>query len=503
MKAAKKLPWIILAILALAAFLRLYNLGNESLWLDEAVNVLLCKEGPGSVIDVCVDDGVHPPFYFLLLNLWILIFGQSEVAIRLLSALLGIIAVFLTYKVGCEVCNRRVGLIASLFLAISSFAVYYSQEVLPYSMLLVLTLLSFILFLRVLRAEKPQKTHFLFYALVNVLLCYTHLFGVFTVGAQVLYYLFYRRRYAKARRVFWGTQAVTLAFFSPWIYVLVTNGILGDTAGGLAWIPEPSFSVINSITRALTGAGFIEKAWGAFLMWFFLSLCLAGVFYFPKALQWRGSGEEVQNTGKPPLASLFAGPMIVLVLLWLLFPFFLSLILSFAYKPMMVDRYLIGVIPALCLLAACGIENVASFIGVGGLRAKVTAVMLIAIVAAVSLVGLHSYYVDYHKLDWRAATAFIEQDAQPGDAIVFYPDYEHWPFDYYYEGEHELAVISYKEILEDEGAAAVNERLWLVQLPASANRDINVQRELYYRFGDEALIRRGIFEPLVVYLFDI
>jgi len=503
LRIAKRLPWSILVILVLAVLFRFIYIGTESLWLDEAVNVLLCEEGWGSIREFCVDDGAHPPLYFILLHLWTLLFGQSEVAVRLPSALMGIIAVFLTCKVGYELYSRRVGLIAGFLLAISSFPVCYSQEVAPYSLLLMLTLLSFFIYIRILKEDKPGKKHLILFALVNVLLCYTHLFGVFTAGAQVLYYILYRRRYAGARNVFWVTQAVTLLVFAPWIYVLITNGILNDTARGLAWIPEPSLSLLNSIARGLAGAGFAGSAWGTFLMWFLIVLCLAGIFYLPGAMRIGQKKKKAKNTERATRISLFAEPETNLILIWLLLPFVMALIISFAYKPILVDRYLIGIVPALYLLAARGIVNIASLIGDGSTRAKATTAVLFIIVAAVTASGLYSYYADYHKLDWRGATAYIGQYAQPGDAIVFYPDYERWPFVYYYGGEPEITIISHRAVLGDTGAVAGNERLWLLQLPLGTEKDVSIQRELFYRFGDEALIGWEIVEPFIIYLFDI
>jgi uncharacterized membrane protein len=89
-----------------------------------------------------------------MLHFWMLLFGQSEIAVRALSACLGIISVLLIYKVGRELYNRKIGLIASLLMTISTFAIYSSQEARQYSLLLLLTLLSFLFFIRIIKADK-------------------------------------------------------------------------------------------------------------------------------------------------------------------------------------------------------------------------------------------------------------------------------------------------------------------------------------------------------------
>ena len=151
MRVIKKLPWLLLTILAIAAFLRLYRLGSESIWLDEAFSVLVSKASPISIVKLTATSETHPPLYYLLLHFWMLAFGQSEVALRSLSACFGILSIFLLYKVGCELFNHKVGLLSSSLLAISTFTIWYSQDARPYSLLLCVTLLSFLFFVRIFK----------------------------------------------------------------------------------------------------------------------------------------------------------------------------------------------------------------------------------------------------------------------------------------------------------------------------------------------------------------
>lgn len=114
----KKGPWLLLAILAIAAFLRLHALGSESLWLDEAFSVVWCKTSLVAMVRSTITSETHPPLYYILLHFWMLAFGQSEAAVRSLSACFGILSVLLLYHVGRELFDRKVGLLASFFLAV-------------------------------------------------------------------------------------------------------------------------------------------------------------------------------------------------------------------------------------------------------------------------------------------------------------------------------------------------------------------------------------------------
>ena len=266
---AKKIPWLLLAVLALAAFLRLFALGRESLWLDEAVSVGSSKTSLWSIAQTTVSQDVHPPLYYFLLHFWMLLFGQTEAAIRSLSACFGIASVFLIYKVGQELFDRRTGLIAGFLMAISAFAIAYSQEARPYAPMLMLTLLSFFLFIKILKVKNRGRAYIVLYALVNILLAYTHIFGLFIIGAQVLYFILFRRRYAGARLAFWSTQAATVVAFSPWIYVLFAYTFKG-TIESLNWIPEPSLYIVARSIGSLAGAGYLWAALGVILVLVYL-----------------------------------------------------------------------------------------------------------------------------------------------------------------------------------------------------------------------------------------
>jgi uncharacterized membrane protein len=144
-----------LLLIALAGFLRLFGLDSESIWMDEAFSVVWAKKDLMSLDRSTAAVETHPPLYYILLHLWMLAFGQSEAAIRSLSACLGLVSVLLLYKVGRELFNREVGLVASFLLTISAFSIWLSQDARPYSLLLLLTLLSFFLFIKTLKVNKP------------------------------------------------------------------------------------------------------------------------------------------------------------------------------------------------------------------------------------------------------------------------------------------------------------------------------------------------------------
>jgi len=93
----------------LAAAVRLYGLGVQSLWLDEAFSHLFATLPLDMAWQAMIVDAVHPPLYYLLMRLDYLLMrlvvalvGGSEFALRFPSALAGVLTVALLYRAGLE-----------------------------------------------------------------------------------------------------------------------------------------------------------------------------------------------------------------------------------------------------------------------------------------------------------------------------------------------------------------------------------------------------------------
>lgn len=132
-------------ILAASLLLRLISL-NQSLWLDEAINVLAVKNNSfWYVVTKYPIYDFHPPGYFMLLWFWTRLFGYSEIWVRLPSVLLGVLNVWLVFLLGKKLFSKNVGLIAALLLAVNPLHIYYSQEARMYVLAAMAVSLSWLL----------------------------------------------------------------------------------------------------------------------------------------------------------------------------------------------------------------------------------------------------------------------------------------------------------------------------------------------------------------------
>ncbi len=98
--------WLALAgIVCLALALRLYELEQRSLWLDEAISVWHARRPWGELLPTLASHDESPPLYFALLRLW-RPFGEGEAALRALSVLCSLPAVPLGAALGTALGGR-------------------------------------------------------------------------------------------------------------------------------------------------------------------------------------------------------------------------------------------------------------------------------------------------------------------------------------------------------------------------------------------------------------
>src|SRR5437868_13233477 len=121
----------IMAITAAGAVFRLLHLGAKSLWLDEILSVSIARLDAPGFRNIVFSWEANMALYYALLRAWVHV-GDSEVILRLPSALASIATVPLVYLIGRRLFSQSVGLIAALLLAVNLFAIRYAQEARSY-----------------------------------------------------------------------------------------------------------------------------------------------------------------------------------------------------------------------------------------------------------------------------------------------------------------------------------------------------------------------------------
>ena len=76
--------------LVIAAGLILRFWTRSGLWLDEALTVDIARLPLSQIPEALKHDGA-PPLYYYLLHFWIVLFGQSNAAVRSLSGVIAVV----------------------------------------------------------------------------------------------------------------------------------------------------------------------------------------------------------------------------------------------------------------------------------------------------------------------------------------------------------------------------------------------------------------------------
>ena len=183
----------LIAIIILGIFLRLFYLGVRPFDGDEGIMVLIANNSWSELL-VRASADVHPPLYHVLLKLF-LNFGISTWTVRLLSAICGIIFVYLIYIFFKKLLqnifpeSNKISLVATLLAAISPYLVYPSQEARMYSLFALLSLGSYYFCLSII--EKSSWKNWIFYILFSVAMIYTQYLGVVVLASQFIYLLIF------------------------------------------------------------------------------------------------------------------------------------------------------------------------------------------------------------------------------------------------------------------------------------------------------------------------
>jgi uncharacterized membrane protein len=178
---------LVVGLTALAAALRLWQIGDQSYWLDESFSAAIVGRPFGQMLESIPRTESTPPLYYLLGWAWTQLFGNGEAGLRSLSALFGVAAVPVSYMAARELWNERAGVFAAALVAVNPYFVWYGQEARSYGLMILLASLSVWLWARVL--AQPSGRRVAAWALAAALMLATHYFAVFLLVPEAAWLL--------------------------------------------------------------------------------------------------------------------------------------------------------------------------------------------------------------------------------------------------------------------------------------------------------------------------
>ncbi len=475
---------IVMLIIFLGAFLRIYNLDGKSFAGDEPNRIAVAKMDTETMLKTSRNVELNPPLHYFLIKL-ALQFGPSDFLLRLPFALIGIMTIPLVFLIARKFFDDKVALLASLFFALSPLHIQFSQQAGQYALFSFFSALALYFFVRLVRNEKYGITGFV---LSSALSLYSHYYTVLFLLSLLAYVLVYKRN---ALNKFVLSSAAVFTLFLPYVPVLMGQASL-------------SFSAFTPV-RLLDVAG------------------IGIVIPF---------GQSIIHAYKSNILIAISATLIPLVMLRFVLKTKGAVVglLFYAAVPVMASLLLVAMLPAFSyrffLPAAVPFAIILSAAIIHA-KEKTYGLAALAVAIFVTLFSLNIYYYSTTAVtannDWRSASAYVSENEKPGDTIYFPANEDRLAFGHYYRGNTEthsypfdvnLTNVMYSslwkwklnttnETLISRTAEAVEgkERAWII-FPFAAhpyeNTIVNYMGEKY------TLLENRTFTPsLAIYLYDL
>jgi hypothetical protein len=409
----KQDKWIIV-LLIVAAALRFYRLGFQSAWIDELHT--LKESDPMLTFSefhqvIMFREGI-PHFYFIILRWLEFAFGSNIVVVRSLSAVAGIASVYFIYLLGKALWSKPAGLIAAALLTFNLFHIEYSQEGRSYALMLCFTVLAFYYTVRLVQDMNLKNailsglftgliTNTQPIALVNVITIYLLLLIVLIVSKA-------QERKKVFKYSFISGMTALVVFIPVYQIVMKVSEIKS------MWIPAPTLDSVASVFVKLSGHSRIMAC---------LTVIAAAVIFALIVMRRR------QHKGLLENRLLFA---FVVLSMWILVESGIIITKSILGESIVLGRYFIGLVPALCLCLAIAIDQLNAKI------AKITITAALCMVMGYRLVAL-DYYNTRTKSQFDVVCAHVMQNNFRNDKVV--SNWE-WLLSYYLnrdgKGKHSI-----------------------------------------------------------------
>jgi uncharacterized membrane protein len=317
-------------ILIVAAFLRLYNLGAPSLWLDETHTWWLTRLPWPRFFQALREIGVHPPFYFTIEKLFTEIVGDTEFGLRALSVLVDLATLFVVMRIGRAVGGRTGLIFAGWFWAFHPMVIWYAREARPYSLAMLFSACALYAYL-VLR-DRSSRVMWINGFISLALGMLTHYF-VWLVGFILT--LLALSEFKDKPEIFRRWMLLFIITSIPIASWLIWYFQLPNPSLGIAWIAQPKFHDIwITLWNLLSGfGGAFSFATGAFGI---LVACMIAVACFTKAKKY-----------------LVRSVLLIAVVLPLIGVWLVS-----QRRPVYMDRYFSVLLPFIALIVGVGGEQV-------------------------------------------------------------------------------------------------------------------------------------------------
>lgn len=369
----KQRNFLYLIILS-GVFLRFFKLDTQSIWIDEYITSYFVNNS--NIIKVFMDTYVnnpHPPLFYILTHFITKIFGNSEIFLRFISFLFGIINLFVVYKFMRSFFSEEITFITVVLFTFSSYQIYYCQEARMYSIFLTFSILIIYYFLISIKYNSFLKYQ---YIIVSVIGLYLHVYALLLI--IILNFIYFLKYKEDIRVDAWlRANIIILIFYTPMLAFLLKTIISGGVAVKENILVAPFYTFKSFLFGLTVKMNFLLMLLSLFFIFIILLAMLSNRRYKEKKI----------------IDILFLIAIIFVLIPW---------IESVIGKPVYSNRTLIPVSFILLVLVAVGISYLSHAI-------KIITVILYLVINFYSLYNY--YFVDkYQKINYKILFEKVKKD---------------------------------------------------------------------------------------------
>jgi hypothetical protein len=232
----------VVGLVVLSLLLRATQL-HAGFWIDEGISVGVAHHHWTSIPHVLRQDG-SPPAYYMLLGLWIRVFGDGEAATHTLSLVFSLASIPVAYFAGRSIFDRRTGFVCALLVAATPYLTYYAQETRMYAFEAFLSLVAVLAYVNGIVRGRYGWAALLVPTLA--LMVYGHNWALFFCLALAIATVLYVREHLRLFALVAGGVAL---LYLPWVPTLLSQA----KHTGAPWSTRPSFHELFTATGAVLG----------------------------------------------------------------------------------------------------------------------------------------------------------------------------------------------------------------------------------------------------------
>lgn len=405
------IKYIHIAIIILGILFICIPAFHANLWFDESYSVAIANNHSFNEIWTIGGHDVHPVFYYWMLKIVSMIFGNNMVCYRLLSVLSIALLGILGYTHVRKDFGEKVGAIFSLLVYTFPENLVYASEIRMYGWAMFFVMVMAIYAYRIFsnkkalhenKLEKRNIKNWVIFAIFSLISAYTHYYGLMAAGiTNILLFIWIlkdaikQKKFTVNMKIFIIQAVIQVLLYIPWILSLLLQ--VSQVSNGF-WIgvkfPDTLIEIFTFQFTGNLGDTYYINNWIAGI--YGIVFCIYIIYCVIK----NKKSQDKKNIEPAKLSAIIYGLVILGAIV-------VSLII---WRPIIYARYLLVVTSLLVFTFAYIMAKI------GNKKGNIAILILTVVVATIVNVNLSQ--INYDKSN-QEPIKYLQENMQEGDILVY------------------------------------------------------------------------------------